>query len=289
MRKYKLLIIALTLCTVCMLCGCGPSPHIDIECNGLEEGDRVFVLVRPAEGEKLHEPEESDLIGSEVYTADKDGFVLAEQMYNPYTEQFVTEPEPECSLVFGAKSDRLIFCEKHKVIRLAVCDDKWHIKKISGDIEVCCSDKHAVVTAGKYDISTDSFERTDIVRRTYWGWDNMVIYIILILGSWFTNAVLFISMLVLIKKRRPVKTMTLNMWFGSMSVFNVLVTMFLLAEKLVPYLNIKDAPFILSDIGAVILINALWVIDLWLLIIYRSRKKRGLYDIKSESRERTPR
>ena len=61
MRKNKLLIVALILGTVCMLCGCAPDVSIDIECDGLEEGESVFVLTRPTDDEELKVPEENEL------------------------------------------------------------------------------------------------------------------------------------------------------------------------------------------------------------------------------------
>ena len=66
MRKYKLLIVALILGMVCMLCGCVPGVSLDIECNGLEEGERVFVLVKPTDEDNLRVLEDADLTGSEL-------------------------------------------------------------------------------------------------------------------------------------------------------------------------------------------------------------------------------
>jgi hypothetical protein len=266
------------------LCGCGLSPHIDIECDGLEEGESVFVLTRPTDDEELKEPKDADLTGSEIYTADKDGFVLAEQTSEPFSVKIGSEDnQPVYSLVFRTKDSRLDFCENHKLMRLAVCDENWNIKNISDDIELVCSDKHAAVIGGKYNAKTGSFERTELIRRSYRGVSSRSLYIGLIFWEWVTNAVLFFVMLVYIFKKRPVSQVTVGLWFGLMSLFNVPVTVLYLAESLVPYLNIYDEPFSRWKLCTVLCLNSLWIADWLLLLLYHFRRKRD-----GEFRENIP-
>ncbi|WP_294481076.1 hypothetical protein [uncultured Ruminococcus sp.] len=275
MKKRNILLLIPIMLALFCFCGCAPDVSIDIECNGLEEGESVFVLTRPTDDEELKVPEDADLTGSEIYTAEKDGFVLAEQTSEPFSVNFSNNAHPiKCSLVFRTTDSRMDFCENHKVMRLAVCDENWKIKNISDDIELVCSDKHAVVVEGKYNVKTGSFERTELIRRSYRGLSSRSLYIVLIFWEWTTNAVLFFVMLVFIFKERPVSQVTVGLWFGLMSLFNVPVIVLYLAESLVPYLNIYDEPFGKWKICTVLCLNSLWIADWLLLLIYHFRRKR---------------
>ena len=61
--------------------------------------------------------------------------------------------------------------------------------------------------------------------------------------------------------------------FAVLSVCNVLLTVWYLAETLVPYLDIDDSGFTLSDLQALTLVNGFWLIGtaLYVFVMRRAR------------------
>ena len=272
MRKYKLLIVALILGTVCMLCGCVPGVSIDIECNGLEEGERVFVLLKPTDEDNLRVPEDADITGSEIYTADKDGFVLADQMYDPNV-RFGTESlkgyqkgsHTVCSMHFGSAEKMAEFCKEHKVMRLAVCDDRWRIKQISDDIDLIYSNGKEVLDSGRFYAGTCIFEKTGTTSGKGGNIGTAVsavfIYFLEIV-AWSANFLLLIVMIVISKKRHLPDPFGVTVLFSLFSLIDlILVVLYLMG-------------FGLIGIVMFIPVNFPWILDLLLLLRYHSRYKK---------------
>ena len=115
MKKRMLLLFIPILFAVCFFCGCRPEYNITINIEGLEKGERVFVLVDPADGDDIAEITDEDIKGSGVYRADKDGFVLAEQIPSVMSASFNGYEEDKDEYVkvsFASKDERTEFCEK---------------------------------------------------------------------------------------------------------------------------------------------------------------------------------
>ena len=270
MRRYKLLIVALILGTVCMLCGCASGPSIDIECDGLGEDERVFVLTKPTDDEELRTPDDADIVGSEIYTTDKGGFVLADQISEVSHVEFGTEnrsgsrseTKTVCSVHFDSQDNICDFCENHKVIRLAVCDDRWKIKQISSDIDLIDKNGEDVLLNGKFDAATGSFKSTkfgsgeggDIGRAL-----GYVFIFFLEIIAWGANIILLIVMAVINRKERLANPLIVGLLFGMFSLADpVLIILYLGAEGW-------------QGIPAFLIINIPWLLDWSLLFRYRSR------------------
>ena len=279
MKYYKLMIAALVLAAVCCLCGCNPTVTVDIDCIGLAEDEMAFVLIYPAEGDELRKNIDEDTAGSAVFRDDKDGFVLAEQIPDV---DFVDRLDRKIRLGFGDRFTRMDFCKKYKTIRIAVCDDRWQIKSISEDFDVFCKDKHAIVTEARYDSATGEFQREKLERRDYKGTSSAEIYGVLLMVSIPLDIVLLTVMLVFNARKRPVKELTLWLTFGLLSLPNIALSVFYIAENTVPYLNINDDRFDGGDIITLIVMNFAWLLAWGGLIIYQVNKGRYTYEVKEE-------
>ncbi|SFD14635.1 hypothetical protein [Ruminococcus albus] len=270
MRRYKFMIVALVLLTVCMLCGCAAGPSIDIECTGLEEGERVFVLAKPTDDEELRTPYDADIVGSEIYTAEKDGFVLADQISEVSNVEFGTENLPGsrsetmtvCSVHFNSQDGIRGFCKNHKLIRLAVCDDRWKIKQISSDIDLLDKNGEDVLLDGKFDAATGSFKNAKFGSGEGGNAGRALGYIFIFLLetiAWGANIILLIVMAVINRKERLVNPLIVGLLFGMFSLADpVLIILYLGAEGW-------------QGIPAFLIINIPWLLDWSMLFRYRSR------------------
>ncbi len=272
MRNYKLLIVAFVLVVVGMLCGCSYNESIDIECDGLEEDERVFVLVKPTDDDELRTPDDADITGSEIYTAGKDGFVLAEQLREPISVEISGEqPQLNCSLIFKDSESRRNFCEKHKVIRLAVCDDRWRIKKISDDIDVFFPEEYEVLDAGRYYVGTGEFENTDIVSAIDTSRvraSGAILCFAAFFLLWPINAVQFIVMLVMTSKKRQSKPRNVFLWFGVLSVPNLFFSKLYLSAVDVFDLILHNSRSLPDALSGLLLIDFPWLAELLLLLVW---------------------
>lgn len=282
MKRYKLMIGALVILAALIFGGCQPQYSITINLDGLEQGERVFVLVYPAEGDDIAEIADEDIAGSAVYRDDKDGFVLAEQIPSVGGVDFFGADdvkEKHIDVYFYDKDDRKDFCKKYKTIRIATCDDRWQITNVSKDIELWCTDKHGFVVEGEYDCDTGQFFRKELEKRDYHGMDNSEIYILLLTLAVPADLILFIVLLVFNSKQRPVKDLTLWLTFGLLSLPSLALTGFYIAESTVPYLNVNDDHFGSSDIMILIIMNFTWLMAWGALIIYQVNKgRRSTFD-----------
>ncbi|SEL04923.1 hypothetical protein [Ruminococcus albus] len=280
MRRYKFMIVALILGTVCMLCGCRPDRMFEVECDGLPEDESVFMLIERGQDDELTDAEDMALYGTEIWSYDKDGMVTADRLCQNDIPFDVYRSDASAGLYFNTKDYQLSFCEKYRYIKLAFCDTNGRIIKVSDELPLLCEDKYAAVEDLEYDCKTGEYTVTKMIERKYLGIDRLTLTLCFTLLSWVSDIILFVILIVCMKKRVSIKRPTFCVTFGVLSLCNVLSLMFMIVSRAVPYYNVYNKKFNFEFVSGLIIDNALWIICIAMLIMYvrRQREKSLTYN-----------
>ncbi len=265
MKKRRLLSLpVVVLLAVCCFCGCTPCAYLTVECKDMSEHQQIFILVQPLEDDELCDTDDADLKNSEIYSYDEDGWIVTERLSGFHTLHSQTGVDLEFS-----SSDKLRdFCEKHKKIKVASCNDKWQAVTVSDEFDVLCKDKFAVVQKISMDKWSGGLQREELLKRKFMGsLDQLTLGLMMTLLSWVFDFILMIELCIFLSKKHRPRRSTALISFGLMSIFNVVLLAVCLFEYVVPYFNVDDSRFGASEAQMLIFLEFPWLVCWGLLVL----------------------
>ena len=271
MKKQKLLLFIPLFIIMLALCGCDNRSSVTVMFGHDNVSDRALVLLQPQEGDVIVDAQDEDLRGSAVHRYDTGGWVIAERIDSLNTHS----TKNGAYIDFLDKKELVEFCEKYKSMKIAYCDESWKPVKISGEIQLVCKKKYAVVSGIQYNPEYNDYIVTERTERLYPGGHTAGSFLLdLSVLAWLVGGGLIVAMIVFAAKKPPAgKGITLIVFFAMSLPSAANVTVYLL-RYISPYFNYDDSVFEIWDIVLMAVMNAPWFIALVLLIIALVNKKR---------------
>ncbi|SFD14620.1 hypothetical protein [Ruminococcus albus] len=263
MRRYKFMIVALVLLTVCILGGCQSYSELKFVSENMPEGWEMFVMLEPQEDNEVSDAEDAYLNNSEIGKYEIDGQYIAERIMDVgyYHKQKNTSKAVgvihegnTTVLSFGSDIERVLFCKKYKTACVAMVDDKCQVKWVSEEFDLLRKDKFAVATAVAVDAKTGELTCTEVSKRN----DNDSTETILFLGSVLSGLLLIPVMLYFLTNKHH------NRWLETafyivLSLCSVANIVCDLKYYIVPYYNVYDEKITLV-LERIAMHNCFWIV-----------------------------